>query len=152
MEKAVFVCTLRPTLDSGASSLNSTVCAGDTEIVPKPRILCIHAEGDGNHLIRASKCHRRNNNSNRNHNTGALFRNTAPELGWHVNKQGARRSPGSRHPRGFSECSIRIHKSMHYLHRPARSLTPNRLSSPVAGKTGERRGAAQAQTDGDGVL
>lgn len=64
-------------------------------VVLKSCILCIHAKANGNHLIRASKCCRTNNNSNHNHNTGTLFRNTASELGWHVNKQGKRCSPGS---------------------------------------------------------
>lgn len=46
-----------------------------------------------------------------------LFRNTASESGWHVSKQGARRSPGRWLPRGPNECSIHIHDPLHYLHR-----------------------------------
>lgn len=127
MEKSVFV-HRGQSLVSRASSLNGSVCAKDTEIVLKSCILCIHAKANGNHLIRASKCCRTNNNSNHNHNTGTLFRNTASELGWHVNKQGKRCSPGSWLPHGFNEGSIHIHNPMHYLHWSACSLTPNKLS------------------------
>lgn len=82
MEKSVFVCTLRPTLESGASSLNGSVHAGDTEFVPKSRVLCIHAKASGNHLIRASKCHCTKSTSDHSITL-------ASELGRHVNKQGA---------------------------------------------------------------
>lgn len=50
------------------------------------------------------------------------------------------------------ECSIHIHNPMHYLHGSACSLTPNRLSFPVAGKVGERWGADQAHTDSQGTV
>ena len=83
-------------MESGASSSYGTVCARDTEFVPKSPILCTYAEAaNRNHLIRASECYHANNNSIRNHNTGVLFQNMASELGWHVNKQGSRYSPGS---------------------------------------------------------
>ena len=117
------------------------MCAKDTEIVLKSCILCIHAKANGNHLIRASKCCCTNNNSNHNHNTSTLFRNTASELGWHVNKQGKRCSPGSWLPHGFNEGSIHIHNPMHYLHWSARSLTPNKLSFSSWWGRWERGGA-----------
>lgn len=103
-----------------------TVCAGDTQFVPRSHTWCVRAKANGNHLLRASECCCTDNNGHHNHSTDSWFRNTHPSRdGMLINR--ARAAPREA---GFLVYLLR------YLLRSMCSLTPTRPHSLWWGNVG----------------